>query len=327
MSKFIHLNSLIRVNMANLNSSEGGGNQITLKKVETFKGEEFVYVSGQAFRRYLRETLYWLTNKEFKITPIDKDGNPIIEKDGKPISEIKPDEAFKFIIKNYEELDMFGFLIPLKNKGHIRKFSPLQVTPLISVFPYNSNSDMMTRSKSNTQGGDIVKVEIDVFNYMQGSQVINCEMVGAYWDENKEDAVNVLKEDEKKERIKLLIDGLKNLMGGAKKARLLNSFIPSVIVGTLQNIGVPYFMNIFDVETPENKIESIKDVRGILNIDRFIHTLNMVKENLEKVYIGINAEDFANGGEVLSYLKGLEDEKVRISNSVLNVFEELKKNV
>ena len=92
MGHFIHFNSVLRVNLANLNSSEGAGNQITLKKITTFNGAEFVYVSGQAYRRYIRESIYWMSNGEFNICGIDKDGSPIIKvkkSDGEEVEVVK----------------------------------------------------------------------------------------------------------------------------------------------------------------------------------------------------------------------------------------------
>ena len=88
MGNFIHFNSVLRVNLTNFNSSEGAGNQITLKKITTFNGAEFVYVSGQAYRRYIRESIYWNHNDFFNIRPIDEKGCPIIPvkcKDGNTI--------------------------------------------------------------------------------------------------------------------------------------------------------------------------------------------------------------------------------------------------
>jgi len=168
MAKFIHTNSVMRVNLANLNSSEGGGNQITLKKITAFNGEEFVYVSGQAFRRYLRETIYWLTDGTFEICGIDRNGSPIIKrktdkgeevliKDKKiqaPSLKSYPN-VMEYIVRNVPELDIFGFLLSVSERelGALRKASPFQTTALISTFPYHYNTDMLTRSKAEEIGG------------------------------------------------------------------------------------------------------------------------------------------------------------------------------
>ena len=307
MAKFIHINSVMKVNLANLNSSEGGSNQITLKKITAFNGEEFVYVSGQAYRRYLRETIYWLTDKAFEICGIDKGGSPIIKQGEKSLIEdkkIKDPELknkghkviLEYIIQNVPELDVFGFLLPLQEKeiGTLRKASPFQTTAFISSFPYHYNTDMLTRSKAEEMGGDIVKVEIDTFNYLQGAQIINTEMIGSYWDEHNEKAVSVIDTGKRNERINWLFSALQNTMGGSKKARLLNDFSPILVVATIQKTGVPYFSHKFDILPPDkdSKAQSFTDVKGKLDLKAFLETYKSAKPYLDKVYFGINSNAF-----------------------------------
>lgn len=338
MSKFIHFNSIYRVNIANLNSAEGGGNQITLKKIGTFSGEEFVYVSGQAFRRYLRESIYWLTDGEFNICGIDTNGSPVIKNtEGKPIIENKKitDASLKgkgysgvmeYVIQHEPELDLFGFLLPLSEKeiGHLRKSSPFQTTALLSAFPYNYNTDMMTRSKTQ-QEGDIVKVELDTMNYLQGAQIINLELIGAYWDESNEKIVKVVNCDEKK-RINWLLCALQNTMGGAKKARLLNDFSPKFIIASIQNTGVPYFSHSVKITPPTGKANSISDVKGIIDIEAFKDSLKEAKDFVDKVYVGMVESAFLNGEEIKQELKKLAGE-VEVGESINDVFDKVKNDL
>jgi len=353
MGHFIHFNSVLRVNLANLNSSEGAGNQITLKKITTFNGAEFVYVSGQAYRRYIRESIYWMSNGEFNICGIDKDGSPIIKvkkSDGEEVEVVKSKkiqqdklkelgigkfdnyQAFmNFLIRQEPELDMFGFLLPISEKaiGHTRKASPFQVTPWISCFPYNYNSDMMTRSKAEEQAGDIVKIELDAFNYMQGAQIINVDLVGGYWDEHEEALVNVFEPDSevKKKRVNWLIEAMQNPAGGSKKARLLNDFSPVLVAGAKQNTGVVYFNNSFEILPPEKEIKSLKDVKGILKLEKFIHDFNSAKNFIEKLYIGINPHEFANGEEAVEEIVRFSKNHnglVEVCETPAEVFDKLK---
>jgi len=340
MAKFIHINSVMRVNLANLNSSEGGGNQITLKKITAFNGEEFVYVSGQAYRRYLRETIYWLTDGEFEICGIDSKGSPIIKKGNDSLIEgqkIKDKELknlgyqgiMEYIIENVPELDMFGFLLPLQEKGlgALRKTSPFQTTALISSFPYRYNTDMLTRSKATEMGGDIVKVEVDAFNYLQGAQIIHTEMIGAYWDEREEKAIKVLKDNEKNKRLFGLLSALQNVMGGAKKARLLTDFSPVITVATIQKTGVPYFSHKFDILPPskEEKATSFVDVKGKLHLTTFMETYESIKDYLDETYLGINLNVFSNKEEIKETLeKEFKDKNITICHSPQEVFEKIK---
>ncbi|OQX85646.1 MAG: type I-B CRISPR-associated protein Cas7/Cst2/DevR [Candidatus Omnitrophica bacterium 4484_70.2] len=342
MAKFVHINSVMRVNLANPNSSEGGGNQITLKKITAFNDKEFVYVSGQAYRRYLRETIYWLTDGEFEICGIDKNGSPIIQdkNTNKPIIENKKINdanlkkqgytgVMQYIIQNYPELDIFGFLLSISEKqiGALRKTSPLQTTALISSFPYRYNTDMLTRSKATEMGGDIVKVEVDAFNYLQGAQIIHTEMIGSYWDEREEKAIKVLDDNERNKRLSWLLSALQNVMGGAKKARLLTDFSPVLTIATIQKTGVPYFSHKFDILPPskEEKATSFVDVKGKLNLTTFIETYESIKDYLDETYLGVNLNVFSNKEEIKETLeKEFKDKNITICNSPQEVFEKIK---
>jgi len=351
MGNFIHFNSVLRVNLANFNSSEGAGNQITLKKISTFNGAEFVYVSGQAYRRYIRESIYWLSNGEFNLCGIDKNGSPVIKtksEDGEEkeivknkriqdnnLKKIGYNGFMRFIIENEPELDIFGFLLPISEKeiGHTRKASPFQVTPWISSFPYNYNSDMMTRSKAVEQAGDIVKVEFDAFNYLQGAQIINLDLIGGFWDEHNEKLVKVLVDkegkdtEEKKKRINWLITALQNPAGGSKKARLLNDFSPVLTVGTRQTTGVAYFNNSFEIFPPDGEIKSLSDIRGILKIEKFKQDFESAEGFINKLYIGLNTFEFINGEKVLEELIRFAkqyDNIVEICDNPADVYTKLK---
>ncbi len=355
MGNFVHFNSVLRVNLTNFNASEGAGNQITLKKITTFNGAEFVYVSGQAYRRYIRESIYWMSDGEFNLCGIDKDGSPIIKvktPSGEEIEVVKGKKIqqkqlenigigkfdnyqsfMEFLIKHEPELDIFGFLLPISEKeiGHTRKASPFQVTPWISAFPYNYNSDMMTRSKAEEQAGDIVKVEFDSFNYMQGAQIINLDLIGGYWDEHNEKLVSVLDTngDEKKKRVNWLIAALQNPAGGSKKARLLNDFSPVLTVGSKQETGVVYFNHSFEILPPEGEIHSLNDVKGTLKLDKFFHDFENAKHFINKLYIGINPYEFANGEEAVEELVRFSKnnaDKVEVCETPAQVFDKLKLN-
>ena len=71
---FLNIAYITKVNVASLNGGEGtGGNVTVMKKITNYKGDEFAYVSGQALRRYMKETLLQLGNK---ITEVDEKGQP-----------------------------------------------------------------------------------------------------------------------------------------------------------------------------------------------------------------------------------------------------------
>jgi len=278
-----------------------------------------------------------LTDKAFKICGIDKNGSPIIKKGEKSLIEGKKIEdsdlkkkgykgVLEYIIQNVPELDIFGFLLPLQEKeiGTLRKASPFQTTAFISSFPYRYNTDMLTRSKAEEMGGDIVKIEIDTFNYLQGAQIINTEMVGAYWDEHEEKAVSIVS-DKRNERINWLLSALQNTMGGSKKARLLNDFSPVLVVATVQKTGVPYFSHKFEISPPNKnaKAQSFADVKGTLDLKAFLETYNSAKSYLEKVYFGVDPNTFLNDENIKETITD-QAQEIQICKSPREVYDKLK---
>lgn len=280
--KFVNIGYITRVSIDNLNSSENPGNMVVLKKVQDSKGNYFPYVSGQALRYYLKETMNQLG---MKITKLDKNGEYVIE------TKSKGDERYREILDNHPDLDLFGFMEAAKGSGKmaLRRWSPVKVSPLISIFPWKGESDLLTRKKEGQEGGDLVKVEINTFNFMKGNIIMDIDAIGSTVDELNYDIETVIGPEEKKSRIGYLVDAIKNIDGGAKKARLLDDLTPKLVVLTLQKAGTPIFLNALDVDENGNvKIEYIKEI-----IDEF-------NEIIEDYCIGIRSGIFSNEEEIKS---------------------------
>ena len=280
--KFVNIGYITRVSIDNLNSSENPGNMVVLKKVQDSKGNYFPYVSGQALRYYLKETMNQLG---MKITKLDKNGEYVIE------TKSKGDERYREILDNHPDLDLFGFMEAAKGSGKmaLRRWSPVKVSPLISIFPWKGESDLLTRKKEGQEGGDLVKVEINTFNFMKGNIVMDIDAIGSTVDELNYDIEAVIGPEEKKSRIGYIVDAIKNIEGGAKKARLLDDLTPKLVVVTLQKAGTPIFLNALDVDESGNvKIEYIKEI-----IDEF-------SEIIEDYCIGIRSGIFSNEEEIKS---------------------------
>lgn len=280
--KFVNIGYITKVNIDNLNSSENPGNMVVLKKVQDSRGNYFPYVSGQAMRYYLKETMNQLG---MKITKLDKNGEYIIE------AKSEGDERYTEILNNHPDLDLFGFMEAAKGskKMALRRWSPVKVSPLISIFPWKGETDFLTRKKEGQEGGDLVKVEINTFNFMRGNIVMDFDAIGASVDEMSYEIKDVIDSEEKRSRIEYLVDAIKNIDGGAKKARLLDDLTPKLVVVTLQKAGTPIFLNSLDVDENGNvKIEYIKEV-----IDEF-------SEIIEDYCIGIRSGIFSNEEEIKS---------------------------
>lgn len=257
MRTFVNIGYLTKVNINNLNSSENPGNLIVLKRVQDSKGDYYAYVSGQALRYYLKETMNQLG---MPLTKLDKKGEYIIEASSK-----EPDKRYEEILAEHPDLDLLGFMEAVKGAGKmaLRRWSPVKVSPMISIYPWKGDSDMLTRKKEGQEGGDLVKVEINTFNFMRGTIVIDVDMIGSTVDELSYNMEEAIPKNDKTERIEYFVDAVKNLDGGAKKARLLDDLTPKFVIITKQKAGTPIFLNALDVDAEGNiKTDLIKEILG-----------------------------------------------------------------
>jgi CRISPR-associated protein Cst2 len=281
MRNFVNIGYLTKVNIDNLNSSENPGNLIVLKKVQDSKGDHYVYVSGQALRYYLKETMNQLG---MPLTTLEKNGEYKIEAESKD-----DDSRYKEILLSHPDLDLLGFMEAKGGSGKmaLRRWSPVKVSPMISVYPWKGESDMLTRKKEGQEGGDLVKIEINTFNFMRGTIILDADMIGSRADELNYEIEKVLNDEKKAERINYLVEAIKNLDGGAKKARLLDDLTPKFVVVTKQKAGTPVFLNALDVDSNGNiKIDLLNEIfqefQGIIE-DYFIGIRSGLFENEEQI--------------------------------------------
>ncbi len=260
---FLNIAYITKVNVASLNGAEGtGGNVTVMKKISNANGDEFAYVSGQALRRYMKETLLQLGAR---ITEVDEKGEPTfrIDKKGKTVdlNNTKNWEQYReTAFKKFVDLDLFGYMFPKAT----RRWSPIKVSPLISILPYKGEYDYLTRKqkpkKDGDKSGNIVQIEIDTMNFMRGNIMINTAHIGNEVDEYSYEVTEILSENERVERLNIFLDAIKNFNGGAKQARNLEDISPKFIVISKQKTGNPFLLNALDVDSEGNiNIENIKE--------------------------------------------------------------------
>jgi len=284
---FLNIAYITKVNVASLNGGEGtGGNVTVMKKISNANGDEFAYVSGQALRRYLKETLMQLGEK---ISSVDEDGNPTINENGQYPSLNKKidDKQREKIFKSVCDLDLFGFMLP---KGG-RRWSPVKVSPLVSLLPYKGEYDYLTRKQKtedeSKKSGNIVQIEIDTLNFMRGSIMVNVSHIGNEINEYTYEVHEVLSQDEKNQRLNVFLDAIKSFNGGAKQARNLEDIAPKFINITEQKTGNPFLLNSLYVDNNGNiDIENIKE--------------SLVGNSTERYTVGIDRGIFANEEEIKS---------------------------
>lgn len=312
---FLNIAYLTKVNLASLNGSEGSGGNITLmKKISSANGEEFAYVSGQALRRYFKETLMQLGNK---ISAVDEKGEPTFLGDNgkyidldKNFNEMK-EKAFKDII----DLDIFGYMLP----NSARRWSPIKVSPLISTLPYKGEFDYLTRKKrkeNEEKSGNIVQIEIDTLNFMRGNLLINVNHIGRDVDEYTYELTDILSKEERNERLNTILDAIKTFNGGAKQARNLEDISPKFIVISEQKTGNPFLLNSLDVDNDGNiNIENIKEAIDDNDFNSLIIGISKgIFNNEEEIKKELNFEKDGKRIEVVSIAKAIEKYKDLLKN-------------
>ena len=308
---FLNIAYINRVNIASLNGSEGtGGNLTAMKKISNYNGDEFAYISGQALRRYIKETLMQL---DCKIASIGESGESLVFLNNKKI-DFKKFPSNDKITKDINEaifvntdLDLFGFMIPIKGGQAYRRWSPIKVTPMISILPYKGEYDYLTRKAKKISENKIVQIEIDTLNFMRGNIIVNLKHIGSIVDEYNYDITPILSEEERRKRVNVFIDSIKYLNGGAKQSRNLEDISPKFVIAIKQKTGNPFLLNALSVDKEGNiDIDIIKDAISNSGIDE------------SSISIGIAKGIFANEQLIRDSFSNV--------TSVSNALESLKEN-
>lgn len=271
--------------LSNLNSGEGESNFVDVKKFK--KGNvEYPYVSGQAMRFYLRESIRRnLDSEDFMCVPDNK---------GETCGNIE----------NCINCDLFGFMTTIKNKGATVRTSPVKMSPAIGLLPFdeNSNIDFLTRKHRVEEGeknkGDIVNIEMGTNIYKAGISLDIC----AIGNIEKIDEEGVLSLDSlidnttKLSRISKLLLGIANISDYSKQSRLLVDFTPDILIISSQ-------------KKYNHRLHKIFDLNGdrTLNVNRINDILDDVLEYSE-IFVGWTSGIIENEEEVKKIFqsKGIE---------------------
>lgn len=298
--KGINLVWLSKTDLTNLNAGEGETNYIDVKKFKK-EGKEFPYVSGQAMRFYIREAIRRnLSDAKQMCTPNDKG-----ETCGK--------------IAECLNCDLFGFMTTLKGSGSATRVSPVKVSPAMGLLPFDENAvvDFLTRKKPQEKveekTGDIVNVEIGTNIYKCGVAV-DAVKVGKEEDWSKghvEFKEHVTEQNERTNRVKKVIEGIRFLTDYSKQARLLTDFTPDIICVSLQGKYSHRLQKLFEFVSEEGKIVKKLDVKRIEEI------LSDVKDYSDKILFGMISGIIDNEDEVKEAFQKFEIE-VKTPKEVLD---------
>src|SRR3954453_11737646 len=162
-AKSLTITFLTPVSLGSLNGSDKEADNVSNIKKLTRGAKTFPYVSSQALRRAMRDQLAVL-NYELSEGVVAK------EKKGAAITKCLP--------KQFIDDDLFGFMDAAKGSTH-KRASPVRVSPLLAIDPYEGDLDFGTNYMGVDSGGtpNIFETEIHGGLY-RGTILIELDAVG-----------------------------------------------------------------------------------------------------------------------------------------------------
>lgn len=271
------------LNNAGTDAGDRTDNIVRVKSIR--KGAtRYPYVSGQALRYWLRETLE--EKFDWEMSPISRESK-IAFTDANPI--------------DYPDDDAFGYMRALKKKdgGTVTRISPFKNSPLISVVGQNPTNDFGVMARHE---GDPVPYEHEFYStILKGIFSIDLNSLGVFNESEKtgyrnmypklieiaeekglahEDDNWVLDKDIRIKRAQDIIKALPYLSGGAKNTSHLTDVTPKILVLAAIDGGNHIFMNIVREESGNT----------IFDIDALDEVINEYSDIIKtKIFIGLRA--------------------------------------
>lgn len=288
MENYLHFATIFEG--SNLNYGESFGNIQTLKKIIS-KNKSYSYISRQALRYDVVRILN--TYLDIPLTKISHSG----ENDK---LAIQFDEQAS--IKDYPEIDFFGYLKTRENKPSLIRKAPVRISDAISLEPYNSEisfSNNMGLAKRNREivGNNIFQTETHK-SFYSFSVTVNLDELGI--DDNDE---TKLDNKEVHDRVMKLMEAFKFLYRDIKGDR--KDMAPLFIIGGMYKTGNPVFYNKLSLTFENEKVflntELINDVLELsflgnkISDKTLIAARNGIFENLSDFSIDVSSiESFFN---------------------------------
>ena len=187
-----------------------------------------------------------------------------------------------------------------------RRTAIVRTSAAIGIFPFKNDRDLGTKSKEQiggdvSSGGNIFETEI-YYNYFRVNFLIELDRLGVFQDFELAKAikgkVNNLSIEEKRIRLKYLLNAIANIWGGGKQSRLLTDMSPKFLAITFQNAKNPIFLETLSVSENEE-----------LNTKAVIEVLSGNTNIVEEKFIGVQSGIFKN--DVTKELDGLKIDTIQ----------------
>ncbi|MCM1040940.1 MAG: type I-B CRISPR-associated protein Cas7/Cst2/DevR [Bacteroides sp.] len=317
---------VVALNNAGKNTISNFDNAVGTKKIYK-SGRSYVYVSGQAWRYWWRDSLQ--KNMGWKLSPITRQ-EKVAFTDANPVS-FADDDVFGYMRAAKEEvIDEKGKA--KKKDVTVTRVSPLKNSAIISAYATRPVENWSSMARQN---GDSVPYSKEEYSaVMKGMFSLDLSMVGTFSNYNKTGFQNLsdkLKEEALKNGAKLIpdsyvagqelvqlpldvrkqravdtISALKYISGGAMQTNNMGDVTPKFIVLATTNTGNHPFSHIVS-EKGE------KDEQLFWNVEALKEVLSEYKETFEgKIFIGKRAGFMDEWNESLATLKNEYKEIVEV---------------
>ncbi len=230
-AKALTITFLTPVSLGSLNGSDKEADNLSSIKKLTRGTKTYPYVSSQALRRALRDQLEVMGHEMSQ-------GKAAEKKKGAAITQCKP--------KEYIDDDLFGFMDA--KKATFKRTSPVRVSPLLALDPFEGDIDFGTNYMSADSGGNpnIFETEIHGGLY-RGTILIELDAVGKNRvgeGESSEKATQEwsLKPAEKAARVIALLKALQHLWSSGRQSRFLSDISPKFVAAATLTAKVPLFL-------------------------------------------------------------------------------------
>src|SRR5437763_9138959 len=216
-AKSLTITFLTPVSLGSLNGSDKEADNVSNIKKLTRGTKTYPYVSSQALRRALRDQLGVLLGPERL-----SEGMAAKQKKGAAITKCLPEQ--------YIDDDLFGFMDASKGGTH-KRTSPVRVSPLLAIDPYEGDLDFGTNYMSVEAGGtpNIFETEIHGGLY-RGTVLVELDAVGKNRDGEGASADKKepweLTQGQKSKRVVALLSAIQHLWSGGRQSRFLADISP-----------------------------------------------------------------------------------------------------
>jgi CRISPR-associated protein Cst2 len=207
---------LSALNNAGIEPGRYAENKVVVKKISVRGKGAYPYVSGQAFKRWWRDTVH----EKFGWTPSEIwREEKVAYTEADPI-KCEEDDVFGYMLAPREKLEDVGMVGGLV----YRRIAPLKVSPLISLFPNVIGSDFGIFGRGAEAEAEPVPYEQEHYStVLKGAFSLMLNEIGVFALGRAKDlpkttdADEVLRRKERDEKIEKLVNGFKQRVNRLRK--------------------------------------------------------------------------------------------------------------